>query len=880
MKVLLINPPPLERVPARIVTPPLGLLYLAASLKAHGIEAVVLDADALDLRPAQVGDVARRARPGVIGVTAMTPTADAAYAAIAEARPYTDCLVLGGAHASALGARVFTDCPTRLDAVICGEAEEVFPEFVRRAADGAESGGAPLPGVLLPGAEAAPSPDIDWPKIAELDALPFPDRAGLPWRRYRHPLLAGGPVTTMITSRGCPYRCIFCAKHVGGTRWRARSAANVLDEMSAIALNHGITRIIIYDDLFTLDRGRVIEICEGIIARGLSLRWKCEGRVNRVDAEVLGWMARAGCEMIAYGVESASPAGLAFLDKGITPDQVREAFALTRAAGIKTLGYYLLGVPGETMADERKTVELAISTRADYAQFGVLSPFPGTRLAELASARGWVHEVRARGPAERGSRRAVIEDGYWTVERLDAMLAYAHCAFYGRPGYVWERLRAVRSAGELSAGVVQAGRLAAWGLRSRLGGVNERGGKESGAMSDSGQKLRVCYFGTYSKGEEYARNNAIMGGLAQNGVEVIPCQVDVFPTHELKMGAVNKGLLGQAWPFLRAYVRLAAKYLALPDHDFMFVGYIGHIDMFPAWILGKLRGKTIVFDAFYSLYDTMILDRGLYPKDSLRARLLWWIDRWSCRLSDLALLDTWEHVNYFRTEFGLDRRDFHAIPLGTDEKNFFPRPFPPEDGILDVISYSSYIPLHGLEIQLEAAGRLREHKDIRFTFVGKGQLYPEIRAQAERMGLDNVTFIEWLSHAELVDKIAAADVCLGIFGRTEKASRVIPYKAYEALAMRKPLITGDSKASRELLVDGVHALLSPMSDPAALAERLLRLRDDPGLRRALATAGHELFAQKGVSRAMAGSILAALAARWPGKVPQDYRAGELELLQG
>ena len=130
------------------------------------------------------------------------------------------------------------------------------------------------------------------------------------------------------------------------------------------------------------------------------------------------------------------------------------------------------------------------------------------------------------------------------------------------------------------------------------------------------------------------------------------------------------------------------------------------------------------------------------------------------------------------------------------------------------------------------------------------------------------------------DNDGETDVCLGIFGRTEKASRVIPYKAYEALAMRKPLITGDSKASRELLVDGVHALLSPMSDPAALAERLLRLRDDPELRRAIAAAGHELFAHKGVSRAMAGSILAALAARWPGKVSDAYRAGEIELLKG
>jgi len=381
-----------------------------------------------------------------------------------------------------------------------------------------------------------------------------------------------------------------------------------------------------------------------------------------------------------------------------------------------------------------------------------------------------------------------------------------------------------------------------------------------------GSGLKICYFGTYSRGEEYARNNAIIAGLEANGVEVIPCQVDVFPTHEEKMGALRAGLARQALAFLRAYVRLAGKYLRAPDHDFVFVGYIGHIDMFPARLLAWLRRKPVVFDAFYSLYDTVVSDRGLYPKGSLRARLLRAIDGWSCRLAELSLLDTWAHVDYFVTEFGLDRSRFLVLPLGTDEKNFFPRPWPEEDGVLDVISYSSYIPLHGIDVQLEAAALLQDERDIRFTFVGKGQLYPEMRARAERAGLDRVRFIEWIAHAELVEMIARADVCLGVFGRTDKAARVIPYKAYEALAMRKPLITGDSPAARESLRDGVHALLSPMGEAGPLAERIRRLRDDPALRRRIAEGGHEFFLARCTGRAMAETILRDLARRWPDKV--------------
>lgn len=380
-----------------------------------------------------------------------------------------------------------------------------------------------------------------------------------------------------------------------------------------------------------------------------------------------------------------------------------------------------------------------------------------------------------------------------------------------------------------------------------------------------GNGLKVCYFGTYSRGEEYARNNAIISGLEQNGVTVIPCQTDVFPTHEEKMAAVNASLLRQGLAFLRAYLRLASQYLRAPDHDYVFVGYIGHIDMFPARILAWLRRKPIVFDTFYSLYDTIVEDRGLYARGTMRARLLRFIDRWSCKLAELSLLDTWKHVDYYAAEFRLGRERFLAVPLGTDEKNFFPRPWPAEDGVLDCISYSSYIPLHGIDVQLDAAARLRDRADIRFTFVGKGQLYPEMRARAEQAGLTNVKFIEWISHAELVELIGRADVCLGIFGRTEKAARVIPYKAYEALAMRKPLITGDSPASRESLTDGREALLSPMGDAESLARQILRLRDDPQLRRDIAERGHEFFKAKCTSGAIAASILAELGRRWPQK---------------
>jgi radical SAM superfamily enzyme YgiQ (UPF0313 family) len=325
----------------------MGLAYVAAALLAAGHDVQIIDAYALSWSWQRFANALAAARPDVLGLSAMTPVADVAARAAAIGRPYARHVVLGGPHPTAVRAQVFEDIP-ELDAAVVGEGEAVAVALMDWWRDG--SPGAPPPGVLVPGAPFTESePDRD------LTRLPMPARHLLPNHAYRYLFATRRGFGTMITSRGCPFRCSFCDKSVSGSRWRARPAWHVVDEMQQMREQFGLRFINFYDDNFTLNRGRVVQICEEILRRGLDIQWKCEGRVDGVDVELLKLMRRAGCRVVAYGVESGNPETLFLLRKDITVEQSVSAFAATREAGLRSLAYMILGAPGEDTAAVRRS---------------------------------------------------------------------------------------------------------------------------------------------------------------------------------------------------------------------------------------------------------------------------------------------------------------------------------------------------------------------------------------------------------------------------------------------------------------------------------------------------------------------------------------------
>jgi glycosyltransferase involved in cell wall biosynthesis len=213
------------------------------------------------------------------------------------------------------------------------------------------------------------------------------------------------------------------------------------------------------------------------------------------------------------------------------------------------------------------------------------------------------------------------------------------------------------------------------------------------------------------------------------------------------------------------------------------------------------------------------------------------------RLADRIVLDTDVHIDYISEKFGIDRDKFERVFVGADEEVFSPRRRQERVTPLIVLFVGKFIPLHGIPHIITAASLLEE-EDIRFEIVGSGQLYDEIMELCRRLDVKNITFTDWIPYQRLAEKMAQAHICLGIFGESGKARRVIPNKVFQGLAVGMPVITGDSMASRELLTHGRSALLVPMANPEALAGAIRSLKENQALRETIALGGHEVFRRR------------------------------------
>jgi len=330
--------------------------------------------------------------------------------------------------------------------------------------------------------------------------------------------------------------------------------------------------------------------------------------------------------------------------------------------------------------------------------------------------------------------------------------------------------------------------------------------------------MNVCYFGSYDS--NYPRNRIMIEGLERNGVNVFECRDDS--------------------PIQLRYLRLLWRYLHINKHEVIIVGAQGHTNVPLAWLLAKIFKKKLIFDPFISLYDTAVFDRREIDEKSLKAKYFYYLDKWSCMLADIVIVDTNEHAKYFHNEFNVASNKINIVYIGASDSVFYPRERKKQNNKFIVEFHGTFIPLQGVQYIVQAA-KILEKEDVFFEIIGKGQTYNQVLELSKRLNVNNISFIGWVNYESIPEYIARADICLGIFGDTDKARRVIPNKAFEILAMKKPLVTGDSPAVREVLTNKENVLLCEMANPESLAEVILTLKKDDVLRNKIAENGYRLY---------------------------------------
>lgn len=459
MKVLLINPPYFNHIKSvlpeaveaeRGCNPPLGLLYIAGYVQTYSppVKIKIIDCLAEQVSYEKLKNEIEIFSPDIVGVTVMSFTLidSLKVAQLTKKINSKIKVVFGGPHVNIYGRE--TLMLGKIDYIVLGEGEITFNKLINNLND--EDALKNIPGLLFFDKHnnfvhtGLPS------LIKDLDSLPLPARNLIDNNKYSSVLGTSDLVTTMMTSRGCPYKCLFCDRPHLGKIFRARSAGNVITEIND-CLQYGIREFLIYDDTFTIDKPRVMEICDKIIGQKLEIAFDIRARVNTIDEEMLKKLKQANCARIHYGVESGTQKILDTLRKGIIIDQVRRIFKMTKAAGIETLAYFMMGNPGETKDDIEETVKFIKELKPDYVHITATMPFPATDLYSMALDKKIINHDVWREFANKPVKEFTppLWEESLSIKELQNYIKKAYRQFYFRPSYIVKRLLSLKSFNEL-----------------------------------------------------------------------------------------------------------------------------------------------------------------------------------------------------------------------------------------------------------------------------------------------------------------------------------------------------------------------------------------------------------------------------------------------
>ena len=430
MRILLISPPTISAIKAVVGTtgPPLGLAYVASMVRdEHDVK--IIDSLAEDYTYKDVEQIIKKYDPDVVGITSTTSMIPDAYtvAKIAKMHNENVKVFMGGPHVTFLPDRTFKECPY-IDFIIRGEGEITTKELIDALDKGKETSN--ILGLSINiGGKIRNNPPR--PLIKDIDTIPIPSYDLLPMKKYR---VDGVRFGTIMTSRGCPFNCVFCSSSaLFGKRWRGHSDSRVIEELKILHDEYGIREIEFLDDTFTLNKSRAIRIAEQIRKEGLDISWSSSSRVDLFTDEVAKAMKAGGCHTVYFGIESGSQKTLNFIDKRITPEQSIMAIKKAKKYELNALGSFVIGFPEETREDIEKTIEFSKKVGVDYAQFTIATPYPGTRLWDYALSKNLILTFDWR---KYTTLDPVMKLKNFTSKQISRMLQKAYLSFYLRPTYL------------------------------------------------------------------------------------------------------------------------------------------------------------------------------------------------------------------------------------------------------------------------------------------------------------------------------------------------------------------------------------------------------------------------------------------------------------
>jgi len=418
MKILLIDPPFYRFIGYYNRYFPLGLSYIAAVLRDRGHEVLIYDADCNvspskmdfsrleDSYPAylkalqedhpiwqEVRQTIDNFKPQLIGISVWTTFAASAFKIAAVCKEYCQItpVVFGGPHVTIKSEEVMKICP-HVDYLVIGEGEHTFVELVGKLQDNDSVSSEQLqsvPGIAFrQNGRLTRNPDREF--IENLDTIPSPARDLL----INKNSYDSEDMGLLMTSRGCPYNCSYCATSIWKRKVRFRSIDNIVGEIKSVINTYRTRQFAFKDDSFTTNYKRVFELCERLISENLNISWDCNTRVNLVDEQMLWKMKEAGCNGIKLGIETASQRLLDLMNKQTTLSQARQAARLLRKVGIHWTGYFMMGLPTETKEETYQTLAFMKELKPDFASLSVYEPFPGTALFDIGIAKNLVERER------------------------------------------------------------------------------------------------------------------------------------------------------------------------------------------------------------------------------------------------------------------------------------------------------------------------------------------------------------------------------------------------------------------------------------------------------------------------------------------------------